>query len=194
MTDWPRYQLTQRLLHWAVALLVLPLIALGIVLGILGFEGAAEAFGFKATNTLYIMHKTGGVLVLGFMVFRIAARLRYGKPDYAIPLENRLQRIASESVHGLMYVALVAMPVLGWAANATGGYPINFFHWVLPPLMAEDKQLSGIFFEWHALVGWALLALVLLHIAGGLYHWLIRKDGVMTRMSLLPSPKPEKTH
>jgi len=189
MSDWPRYRLIQRLLHWGIALLVLPLIAVGIVLGILGFQGAVDAFGFEATNTLYITHKTGGVLVLGFMAVRIVARLRYGKPRYAIPLENRLQKIASESVHGLMYVALIAMPALGWAANATGGYPINFFHWVLPPLMAENDALSAIFFQWHGIVGWALLGLVSVHIAGALYHWFIRKDGVMTRMSLLPSPR-----
>lgn len=192
MSDWPRYHVIQRMLHWAVAVLVLSMIGVGTVLGTLEFEGAVDAFGFEVTNTLYILHKTGGVLVLGLMVARVVARFRYGKPHYAIPLEHRWQKLTSESVQAMLYVGLIAMPALGWAANAAGGYPINFFHWVLPPLMAENDALSVIFFRWHAIVGWALLGLVSVHIAGGLYHWLIRKDGVMTRMSLMPSPRPRK--
>ncbi|PYZ99662.1 cytochrome b [Gammaproteobacteria bacterium 2W06] len=189
MTDWPRYHVIQRVLHWAVAVLVLAMIGVGIVLGTLGFEGAVDAFGFEVTNTLYILHKTGGVLVLGLMVARVMARLRYGKPHYAIPLEHRWQKLTSEWVQAMLYLGLIAMPVLGWAANAAGGYPINFFHWVLPPLMAENDALSVILFRWHAIVGWTLLGLVSVHIAGALYHWFIRKDGVMTRMSMLPSPR-----
>ena len=33
-------------------------------------------------------------------------------------------------------------------------------------------------------LGLAILLLACLHIAAALYHWLIRKDGVMARMSL----------
>lgn len=189
MTDWPRYRLIQRLLHWGVALVVLPMLAVGSTLGTLGFEGAVDVFGPGVTNTLYVLHKTGGVLLLGLMVVRIVARLKYGRPHYAIPIEHRAQRVLSEAVHGLLYIGLIAMPVLGWAATATGGYPINFFQWVLPPLMGENESLSAVLFQLHGLLGWALIGLLILHISGGLYHWLIRKDGVMTRMSLLRSPR-----
>lgn len=188
MTDWPRYRLIQRLLHWGVALVVLPMLAVGSTLGTLGFEGAVDVFGPGVTNTLYVLHKTGGVLLLGLMAVRIVARLKYGRPHYAIPIEHRAQRVLSEAVHGLLYIGLIAMPVLGWAATATGGYPINFFQWVLPPLMGENESLSAVLFQLHGLLGWALIGLLILHISGGLYHWLIRKDGVMTRMSLLRSP------
>lgn len=189
MTDWPRYRLIQRLLHWGVALVVIPMLAVGSTLGILGFEGAVDVFGPGVTNTLYVLHKTGGVLLLGLMAVRVITRLKYGRPHYAIPIEHRAQRVLSEAVHGLFYIGLIAMPVLGWAATATGGYPINFFQWVLPPLMGENKSLSAVLFQLHGLLGWALIGLLILHISGGLYHWLIRKDGVMTRMSLLRSPR-----
>lgn len=182
---WPRYSLAQRLLHWLIALLVLTTLAIGLTLGTLGFEGTRDAFGMDTTNTLYITHKTIGVLMIGLMALRILLRLVRGKPAYAVPLE-RPQKIASEIVHGLLYLLLVAMPIVGWAATAAGGYPINFFQWVLPPLIGEDDALAGTLFLWHAILGYTILALVLLHVAGACHHWLIRRDGVMKRMSLLP--------
>ncbi|MDZ7747913.1 MAG: cytochrome b/b6 domain-containing protein [Halofilum sp. (in: g-proteobacteria)] len=182
---WPRYTLAQRLVHWLVAVLALLTLGIGLTLGWLGFEGARDAFGLGATNALYIAHKTIGVLLLVLMLARAALRLYCGKPAYAVALA-RPQRIASEIVHGLLYVLLLAMPVIGWMATAAGGFPINFFHWVLPPLIGENEALSETLYTWHLGIGLAILALVSIHVAGALYHWLIRRDGVMQRMSLLP--------
>ncbi len=38
----------------------------------------------------------------------------------------------------------------------------------------------------HVYLGFAFFALVLLHLAAGLFHALIRRDGVFGSMSLLP--------
>ena len=54
----------------------------------------------------------------------------------------------------------------------------------LPGLIAKDPALSETLFQLHGVLGWALLALLALHIAGALMHWLIKRDGVMRRMSL----------
>lgn len=183
LDGWPRYTLAQRLVHWLVAVLALVTLGIGLTLGYLGFEGAREAFGLEATNALYIIHKTIGVLLFALMLVRVVLRLTLGKPRYAVALE-RPQKIASEIVHGLLYVLLLTMPVIGWMATAAGDFPINFFHWVLPPLIGENESLSETLYLWHLIVGLTILALVLLHVAGALYHWLIRRDGVMQRMSL----------
>lgn len=181
----PRYHLSQRLVHWLMALLVLLAIAIGMPLGLLGFEGAEATFGSGPTDLLYISHKTIGVLLLGFITLRVMLRLVFGKPPYPVPLPA-LQRRLSRLVHALLYALLIVMPLLGWSATASGGFPINFFHWELPPILSRNPDLSEQLFFWHAVTAWSILGLVALHVAGAVYHWRIRHDGVMRRMSLLP--------
>jgi cytochrome b561 len=181
--DDDRFAPAQRLLHWLVALLVAPLLAVGITLGLLGFDGTKQAFGVEVTNALYTYHKTFGIVLLGLMVVRLGLRLSLGAPPYAAPLTT-FERTAGHTVHGLFYVVLLAMPVIGRLATAAGGYPVQFFGWKLPGLIAKNKALSETLFWLHGLGGWTLLGLIVLHVGGALRHWLIRRDGVMARMSL----------
>lgn len=183
----PRYPLVQRLLHWTVALLVLFATLLGGAIGLFGFEELRDRFGADVTNFTYTAHKSLGVLVLVLMVLRILARIVFGRP--ARPPLPRGQRIAAELVHGLLYLLLLLLPVLGWLATAAGGFPVQLFSWELPGLIGRDAGLSEQLFQWHQRAAYALLALVALHIAAALYHGRIRRDGVMQSMSLLP-PRP----
>ncbi|WP_163560031.1 cytochrome b [Halomonas sp. NO4] len=178
------YAYAHRLLHWLIAVLVLFSLTSGTTLGALGFEGSVETFGRATTDTIYTLHKTSGVTILGLMILRLGSRLANGKPPYAVPLPT-FHRLASGLVHTLLYVLLFLMPILGWLATATGDFPVQFFAWNLPRLVGVNEALSETLFVWHGRVGLTILLLACLHIAAALYHWLIRKDGVMARMSLL---------
>ncbi|PWG61893.1 cytochrome b [Sediminicurvatus halobius] len=178
-----RYALPQRLLHWTVAGLALISLTTGLLLGWLGFEGARDALGLAATNTLYTAHKSVGVLILLAMLLRVLARLGYGKPAYQHPLDPA-RRVASSAVHGLLYLLLIVQPVLGWLATAAGDFPVDFFGLRLPGLIGVDKALSETLYGWHGLVAWTILGLVILHVAAALHHWRVLQDGVMQRMSL----------
>ena len=179
----PRYAVIQRLLHWLIVVLVVLALIAGGTIGYLGFEGLRAAFGPAGTDFVYTTHKTLGVLILGFMVLRILARLGFGKPAYAQPIPAP-QRIASQIVHALFYVLLLAMPILGWLATASGGFPVHLFHIELPGLIGRNKELSEALFLWHRYIAYALMGLIVLHVAGALYHWRVRRDEVMQRMSL----------
>ena len=179
----PRYALVQRLLHWLIVVLVLLALIAGGTIGYFGFGGLRDLFGPAGTDLVYTTHKTLGVLILGFMVLRVLARLGLGKPAYAEPLPAP-QRIASQTVHALFYVLLLAMPVLGWLATASGGFPVHLFHIELPGLIDRNKELSEVLFLWHRYVAYALVGLIVLHVAGALYHWRVRRDEVMQRISL----------
>jgi len=178
-----RYALSQRLIHWTVAVLLLISLATGLLLGWLGFEGARDALGLAATNQLYTAHKTVGVLILLAMLVRVLARLNHGRPPYVEPLPPA-RRIASSTVHLLLYVLLLAQPVLGWVATASGDFPVDFFGVTLPGLVGVDKALSKELYAWHETVAWIILALVTVHIAAALHHWRVLRDEIMQRMSL----------
>ncbi len=180
--DHPRYSLPQRLIHWTVAVFVVGGLSLGLVLGAYGFDGLKEAYGIGVTNLVYKYHKTFGVIILALMTVRLLVRLTQGKPDYDPPI-TRFEASASRAVHALLYAALLVQPVLGWAATASGGFPIEFFNWTLPGLIGKDKALSETLYEIHGSGGWLILVLVVLHLGGALMHWLIKRDTVMKRMS-----------
>lgn len=176
-----KYALSQRLLHWIIALMVLGTLAIGLLLGFLGFSGVKDTFGIDIANLLYKYHKTFGILILGLMVIRIIVKLAKGAPDYAQPL-TKFEHSASKAVHGLLYLCLFAMPVLGWLGTGANGFPVEFFNWKLPAILEKDKELGGLLMELHEIVGWTLAALIALHIGAALKHAIVKKDGILQRM------------
>lgn len=177
----PRYALIQRALHWLIALMAVGVLGLGLTLDAYGFDGLNAAFGIEITNMVFKYHKTLGVLILAAMAARIAARLAFGAPPYAAPL-TRFERTASRLTHGLLYLGLVAMPVLGWSATAASGFPVEFFNWRLPGLIGVDKPLGAALYTIHGAVAWGLIALIVLHVAAATMHGVVKRDGVLSRM------------
>ncbi len=177
-----RFSLVQRLLHWLLAAIVVCVLAVGLTLMVLGYQGSVDSFGQAVTDTLYKYHKTFGILVLLLMLLRAGLRWWLPVPAYQPPL-SPLEQTLSHLVHISFYLLLIAMPIVGWLATAAGGYPIQFFELELPRLIGKNEELSETLFNLHGLAGLLLLALILLHIAAGVRHWL-RKDGVMRRISL----------
>jgi cytochrome b561 len=177
-----RYNLTQRLLHWLIAVLVFALLAAGLTFWVLGYDGTVRLFGDDTTSLLYKYHKTFGILVLVLMVLRVSLRRASPPPDYDPPLGRR-ERVASRTVHLLLYLLLLGMPIGGWLATAAGGYPVQFFDWNLPGLVGKNEALSERLFLIHGIAGLALIGLLVVHIGAALRHWR-RRDGVMRRISL----------
>lgn len=176
-----RYSPIQRLLHWLIAALVIGALTVGLMIDEYGFKGLVDSFGQDTTNLIYKYHKTFGIIILSLMLVRVIVRLSLGKPEYATPL-TKFERIASEATHGLLYVLLIAMPLLGWMASSAGGFPAEFFNWKLPALLAKDEALSKTLFGLHGLVGNLIILLILLHVGAALRHAFIKKDGVIRRM------------
>lgn len=183
MHELDHYIYPHRVLHWLVAVGVLLALASGLTIGFMGFDRVHALLGTAGANVFYAGHKTLGVLLLLLMTLRIVTRVAFVVPDHDPPL-SAFERVLSTAVHHLLYACLVIMPVLGWLATASGGYPVEFFTWHLPGLIGEHPALSQALYAWHARVGWAIVVLVVLHLCGALYHWRIKRDQVMTRMSL----------
>lgn len=167
----------QKLLHWVIALMVFAMIPVGFSMV---RRGAATNFD-ATTNQLYTAHKTFGMIVLALVIIRIIVRVRRGTPAPE-PSLSRLQVIAAEAVHGLIYLALLAIPILGWLGVSAYGARGLLGGFEVPALLAKNSELGEFILKYH---GYAAIGLVLLlgaHIGAALMHRFILRDGVMKRM------------
>jgi len=61
--------------------------------------------------------------------------------------------------------------------------PVNVFGlFNFPAIVGKDQPLSDRIFVWHLICGILIGAIVALHVAGALYHWLIKGDRVLQRV------------
>jgi len=162
-----------RLLHWSIAALVLTTIPVGFVLLALP-QGRVQ-------NTLFDLHRSIGVLLFALVVIRLAWRLTHPPP--LLDDLPAWQRIASGTVHRLLYAILLIQPIIGWWGTSAFGAPINVF-WLfeLPPLVSKDELAAKQILAWHGIVGITLSAIVAIHISAALFHHFVRRDEVLRRM------------
>jgi cytochrome b561 len=174
----PGYGLVARRLHWWTAALLAVQIPVGLLMVRYG-----EATNFAApSGALYDGHKLLGLTLLLLAAFRLGYRLAHGVP----PSEPSLavwQRVMSQCTHRAIYAMLLLVPSIGWLAISYYG-PFRPFGLPLPTLVAENGERAKSFFALHKFAAYALIALVGMHIAAALLHYLILKDGVMRRMLL----------
>ena len=86
----------------------------------------------------------------------------------------------------MLYLLMVVMPLSGYVASNFSKHGVKFFNtWALPPWGADDKAIYAFFNQTHKLSAVLLLALVVLHVAGAIFH-AVRKDGTMQRIALRP--------
>jgi cytochrome b561 len=173
------YRPAQRLIHWLVAV-SLPIL---LTLGIWMTARASADLWDDQTNLLYGLHKALGFTVLCLMVVRLFLKLRTAAPAYPASLTPTLILLA-KTVHGLMYVLLFAVPLLGWAAVTAYPALITVAGYHLPPMpwVMQNEALAKQLFAIHGLLAFVLGALALGHIAAALMHLLLKRDGVFERM------------
>lgn len=168
------YPASSKWLHWLVAALVLPAIAVGIYLPY------TQPGPFQ--DGLFNAHKAFGMLILILMIVRIVNRVAVGAPA-AEPGIARWQKAVSSAVHGLLYVLLIVQPVVGYVANSAFGASVPFFGlFDIPPIVEKNDALSERLFMLHRVIGIAIAALAVVHIGAALQHFVILRDGVLQRM------------
>ena len=162
-------------MHWFVAAAVIALLAIGPVMKRLVPEGSLR-------DNLYNFHELLGALVLIVMVLRLGRRIAFGvpPPDASMPpVEQR----ASLWAQYVLYVLLFVTTMLGWAGTNAYGDPVSIFGlFDFPSIIGKDQPLSDRIFVWHLICGILIGVIVALHVAGALYHWLVKRDRVLQRV------------
>jgi cytochrome b561 len=168
------YPATSKLLHWLVAICVLTTAPVAIAMTRVS-KGPTQ-------DMLYNFHKSLGVLILILMILRVINRLVVGAP-IADPGIEPWQKTVSSVVHTLLYVLLLAMPIVGYVANSAYGASTPFFGlFNLPMIVEKNDALATQLFAAHHWAGRLLILIVLVHVGAALYHHFIRRDDVLKRM------------
>jgi cytochrome b561 len=174
----PRYSAVAMTLHWVLAVAILTAFGVGLYVEDLPFSPEK----LKLLN----WHKWAGVTILFLSVLRLVWRITHRPPELPAKVRSHMpgwQMAAFHGTHHLMYLLFFVVPLVGWAYSSAKGFPIVWFGvWPLPDLVGKDEALAHTLKEAHELAAFALIGLVILHVAAALKHQLIDRDGLLDRM------------
>ena len=170
------YSFFLRVLHWTTALLMF------VVIPVAWYMTEAELSGPVRENW-FTFHKSIGLTVLFLTLIRVVARMSSSIP----PLPERIpkiERFAAHVGHGLLYVILFAMPISGYINSAAGGHTFGWF-WLfqVPVVVPIARALSHFAGRVHAALAWATYALIGGHVLAVVYHQLIERVDILSRMT-----------
>ena len=166
---------TARMLHWLMAVLIVTMLFVGI-----GMVSTVSGWH----NWLFRIHRPLGIAILLLAVVRLVVRLRRPPPPLPADLPAP-QKLVAHASHWLLYALMIALPLIGWAMLSAGGYPVMLstsFH--LPPILPADPVAFAVLRHLHTWLAILLFVTFLGHLAAALYHGLIRRDGVLSSMTI----------
>ncbi|MEJ8814170.1 cytochrome b [Variovorax ureilyticus] len=163
-----------RFLHWTIAVLILAQFVVGWM---------AVSWRLSPTKLdLFVWHKSTGMLVLALVVVRLAWRATHRAPALPSSMPH-WERIAAHLTHGLLYVAMIAIPLTGWVVSSAAGVPFSIYWRIpLPSIAKTDQHLAEVVADVHGALGIALIVLLVMHVAAALRHHYIKHDDVLVRM------------
>jgi len=169
------YGWISRLIHWLMALGILAMLGLGTYIH--------TVKPTLATLWLFGLHKTVGICLLALVLLRLVwHRISPPPPSLAKGIPAWQLR-ASHAVHLTIYALMLAVPVTGWIGSAATGIDVVIFNSVtLPRIAPVSEAWEHGFFLAHWLLTRALIAALVLHIAGALQRHYHRRDRTLVRM------------
>lgn len=170
----PSYGAVAKLLHWLTVFVLVLEFSLAWLM--------PDIHRGTKPEGLISLHLSFGLLILFLIVLRVFWRLSHPVPLLrdGLPL---WQHRAAQATHGLLYLALFLMPLMGWANASSRGWEIHFFGlFRVPALVASGSRLGRDLGDIHVATSFILLGLVGLHVAAALYHHFWLRDRTLARM------------
>lgn len=190
-----KYSKSAIILHWLTALLIFALFGLGwymtslpqkapksttLDLFNLGFYTMQFSEAISPRTFYFNLHKSLGITLLVLLALRMVVRIRQGYPAFPATMQAWEVKLA-ELTHRLLYVLMIAVVFAGFGTALYSKYGIRWFG--LPVAAGLDNSgLRDIYREFHEVLGWTMLVIIVLHILAALKHKFVDKDKVMDRM------------
>jgi cytochrome b561 len=169
-----RYNTTAIVIHWVMALLILAMIGLGFYM--VGLEKGSDERSY-----FFALHKSIGLTLALLAIIRLIWKLCTSSPalpDYVAPIQRKM----ATATHHLLYLVLFLQPVSGYISSSFSGYKTKFWGVPLPHWGWKNPELNKLFTEIHEISAFCLIALLLLHIAGVIYHVHRKETDLIKRM------------
>lgn len=174
MSHRQRYPRSFALLHWLLAaMIVLALTAGMILLGSKPNSDPSKLFSLR-------MHMPLGLLIGALMIWRVVRKIRGPMPEH-LDAGNLALNLLAGAAHIGLYLLTFAMVGSGIALSLQAGLPAIVFggQGALPETFHGYTPRTV-----HGIVANGLIALIVLHVLGAIYHQKVLKDGILSRMSL----------
>lgn len=169
------FGLLTRLLHWAVAVLILFLIWLGWYMVDLSYYD-------RWYNDSLHWHRALGLLVLALALIKLGWQWHSPPPHAAASLKP-WERSAARVMHRLLFGMMLGVPITGYLISTSAGKNIPLFAGLeLPALIEVDARLRDLAIELHFWLAYATLFLAAGHAAAALKHQFVNRDGTLAKM------------
>ncbi|MGB9152167.1 MAG: cytochrome b [Alphaproteobacteria bacterium] len=181
-TESASYTRTAKVLHWLIALAIIFMLALGWCMDFFP-KGDPR---FAAIQ----LHKSIGITILLLSFVRLGWRSIHRAPPFPTSMSLWEQR-AAHAGHLLLYVAMIGMPLTGWAMVSASPRNIpTILYGVLPwpalpyfSTIENKKEMSHFMDNVHDISAYLLAALIAGHAAAALKHHFISRDDILLRMT-----------
>jgi cytochrome b561 len=172
-----RFTVPSRLLHWAMAVMVIGQFFLGVTM----------VTALTYYPLLLAIHRPLGIAILVFAVVRLINRLTHRPPPFLKTMGPAERRIATYSEY-LLYALLLAQPLVGWAMLSAADSPVTLIGSLhLPGIAPHGIDLYAVLRTAHTVLAYLLFATFTAHICAVTFHTVGLRDGLLRRMSLWPS-------
>jgi cytochrome b561 len=160
--------------HWSTLLLIAAAYAA---------VWASETVPSREQHAMLVqLHRSLGITIFALTLFRLGWRWRARVPSLPAGLPA-MQKAAARVTEYLLYLLLLAQPILGILhTNARGDRVDFYFVAELPAIIGHNRLLAREAIAVHGLVAELLLAVIALHAGAALYHHYVRRDGVLRAM------------
>ena len=167
------YGMVAKILHWLIFVLLAVQYAIGSIM---------PHIGRKTVNEGWVSwHFSVGAAILFFIVLRLVWRLLHPVPQ--LPTLSPWERILTGFTHWALYILVLVMTLLGWAATNSRGWDVNLFGIViLPKISPTGSEWGHECGDIHNVLVYVLLGFIILHVAAALYHHFVKHDQVVGRM------------
>ena len=167
-----RYSPLAMTLHWVMAALILFALVHGLLLDDWPRDSKVASIN---------IHAQSGLLVLVLLMARIWWRRRHAPPPLP-PQVSEFSRRAAHPVHMLIYVLMLAVPIVGIVAFVWHARVLDFGLFAINFVVKSNGAVFHPAEDIHLWLTYTLLALVGGHAAAALWHHFISRDTVLLRM------------